>query len=45
MYQEERGVEMEVTTAAAVLAGGSDAVIMRHPAAIRTIAKMINALM
>ena len=43
--QEERGVEMEVTTAAAVLAGGSDAVIMRHPAAIRTIAKMINALM
>ena len=43
--QEERGVEMEVTTAAAVLAGGSDAVIMRHPAAIRTIAKMIDALM
>ena len=43
--QEERGIEMEITTAAAVLAGGSDAVIMRHPAAIRTIAKMINALM
>ena len=42
--QEERGVEMEITTAAAVLAGGSDAVIMRHPAAIRTIAKMIAAL-
>jgi acetyl-CoA decarbonylase/synthase complex subunit delta len=43
--QEERGVEMEITTAAAVLAGGSDAVIMRHPAAIATIAKMIAALM
>ena len=43
--QEERGVEMEITTAAAVLAGGSDAVIMRHPAAIKTIATMIDALM
>ena len=41
---EERGIEMEITTAAAVLASGSDAVIMRHPAAIRTIAKMIAAL-
>ncbi len=43
--QEERGIEMEITTAAAVLAGGSDAVIMRHPSAIATIAKMIAALM
>ena len=42
--QEERGVEMEIATAAAVLAGGSDAVIMRHPAAIKTIAQMIAAL-
>lgn len=42
--QEERGIEMEITTAAAVLAGGSDAVIMRHPEAIRTIARMIDAL-
>ena len=43
--QEGRGIEMEITTAAAVLAGGSDAVIMRHPSAIATIAKMIAALM
>ena len=43
--QEERGIEMEITTAAAVLAGGSDAVIMRHPSAIATIARMIAALM
>ncbi len=43
--QEERGIEMEITTAAAVLAGGSDAVIMRHPSAIATISKMIAALM
>ena len=41
---EERGIEMEITTAAACLAGGSDAVIMRHPAAIAAIAKMIDAL-
>ena len=43
--QEERGIEMEITTAAAVLAGGPDAVILRHPEAIKTIAKMISALM
>ncbi len=42
--QEERGVEMEITTAAACLAGGSDAVIMRHPAAIAAISTMIDAL-
>lgn len=41
---EERGIEMEITTAAACLAGGSDAVIMRHPAAIQAIADMIAAL-
>lgn len=42
--QEERGIEMEIVTAAAVLASGSDAVIMRHPEAVRTIAAMIGAL-
>lgn len=41
---EERGIEMEITTASACLAGGSDAVIMRHPAAIKAIADMIEAL-
>lgn len=41
---EERAIEMEITTASACLAGGSDAVIMRHPAAIEAIAKMIDAL-
>ena len=39
--QEERGIEMEIVTAAA---SGSDAVIMRHPEAIRTIAAMIGEL-
>ncbi len=43
--QEERGIEMEITTAAAVLAGGSDAVILRHPASVKTISEMIAALM
>ena len=42
--QQERGIEMEIVTAAAVLASGSDAVIMRHPEAIRTIAAMIGEL-
>ena len=42
--QEERAIEMEVVTASACLAGGSDAVILRHPAAVEAIAKMIDAL-
>ncbi len=42
--QEERGIDMEVETAAAVLASGSDAVIMRHPVSCATITKMIQAL-
>lgn len=41
---EERGIEMEITTASACLVGGSDAVIMRHPAAIKAIHDMIAAL-
>lgn len=42
--QEERGIEMEISTAAANLVGGADAVIMRHPAAIATIKKFITEL-
>ncbi len=42
--REERAIEMEVVTASACLAGGSDAVILRHPAAVETISKMIDAL-
>ncbi len=41
---EERGIEMEVATAAACLASGSDAVILAHPASIAAISKMIDAL-
>ena len=42
--QEERGVAMEISTAAANLTGGADAVIMRHPAAVATIRKFISEL-
>ncbi len=41
---EERGVDMEVETAAACLAYGSDAVILKHPDSIATIAQLIAAL-
>ena len=42
--QEERGIGMEVATAAADLTGGADAVIMRHPAAVATIKQFIHEL-
>ena len=42
--REERGIGMEVSTAAASLTGGADAVIMRHPAAVATIKKFITEL-
>ena len=42
--QEERGIDMEIETAAAVLASGSNAVILKHPASVATISKLINEL-
>ena len=42
--QDERGIDMEIMTAAADLAAGSDAVILRHPQSVATISKMIKAL-
>jgi len=42
--REERGINMEIATAAANLTGGADAVIMRHPAAIATVKKFITEL-
>lgn len=43
--QEARGVSMEVSTAASVLASGSNAVILKHPTSVATISKMIKELM
>ena len=41
---EERAIGMEVSTAAANLTGGADAVIMRHPVAVATIKQFIDEL-
>ncbi len=41
--QERRGIDMEVQTAAADLACGSNAVILKHPTSIATISRMIQA--
>lgn len=41
---ETRGVRMETVTASACLASGSDAVILRHPVSVKTIAALIAAL-
>ncbi len=41
---EERGISMEIMTAAADLASGSDAVILRHPQAVKTVSELIENL-
>lgn len=43
--RDARGVSMEIATAAACIVSGSNAVILRHPESITTIAKMIAGLM
>ena len=42
--REERAISMEVSTAAADLVGGADAVVLRHPASVATIKKFIAEL-
>ena len=42
--REERAIGMEISTAAANLTGGADAVVLRHPASIATIKQFIAAL-
>ncbi len=41
---EDRGIRMEIATATAVLASGSDAVILKHPTSVATISKLIASL-
>lgn len=43
--QETRAIDMEVVTAAACLASGSNAVILRHPESVATVSKLIKELM
>lgn len=42
--QEERGIDMEVETAMAVIASGSNAVILKHPTSIATISNLMKEL-
>ncbi|MDR1728479.1 MAG: acetyl-CoA decarbonylase/synthase complex subunit delta [Acidobacteriota bacterium] len=41
---EQRAIQMEAVTAAACLASGSDAVVLRHPVTVGKIAALIKAL-
>jgi len=41
---EERGIEMEIATAMACLASGSNAVILKHPKSVKTVAETIGLL-
>ena len=42
--QEERGIDMEVETAMAVIASGSNAVILKHPTSIATVSNLMKEL-
>ena len=42
--RDDRAVQMEISTAAACLAAGSNAVVLRHPKSVATISKMVAAL-
>jgi len=41
---EQRGISMEISTAAASLAAGSNAIILRHPESVKTVAKLVAGL-
>jgi acetyl-CoA decarbonylase/synthase complex subunit delta len=41
---EQRGIDMEIATAAACLASGSNAVILRHPVSVSAVKKLIAEL-
>ncbi|MCL2110951.1 MAG: acetyl-CoA decarbonylase/synthase complex subunit delta [Clostridiales bacterium] len=41
---EERGINMEVSTAMACLASGSNAVILKHPESVKTVAALVGEL-
>ncbi|SHJ09443.1 acetyl-CoA decarbonylase/synthase delta subunit [Geosporobacter subterraneus DSM 17957] len=42
--REDRGIAMEVSTAASIITVGSDAVILRHPKSLETLRTFIGAL-
>jgi acetyl-CoA decarbonylase/synthase complex subunit delta len=42
--REERGIDMEISTASAIIASGTNAVILRHPASVEVIADLVAEL-
>ena len=42
--QEERGIDMEIETAMAVIASGSNAVILKHPESVKTVSGLMKEL-
>jgi acetyl-CoA decarbonylase/synthase complex subunit delta len=42
---EQRGIDMEISTATAALAYGANAVILKHPESVATVSKLIRALL
>lgn len=42
--KESRGISMEISTAASALAGGSNAVVLRHPKSVKTIKTLVSEL-
>jgi len=42
---EARGIQMEIATATACLAAGSNAVILKHPQSARTVSALVESLM
>ncbi len=43
--REERGIQMEIVTASAALASGSDALLLKHPESVKTLSELIAGLM
>lgn len=41
---EQRGINMEISTAVSALVGGANAVILRHPKSIETVKELVSAL-
>ena len=41
---EQRGIDMEVATAAACISAGSNAVILMHPVSVATVSKLVSEL-
>ena len=43
--RENRGINMEISTAAACIASGSNAVILKHPESVKTISALVGQIM